>query len=830
MPTPLIYTLEVTLVTDDAGSQETFYFSTRGFATKPADVPASTYFEPLIKNPGNLRSELFSGARTTGGIRPAFGEIELNNLTGELDDWVDYGIAGGRVVVRLGPLFGAYPAAFATCYIGYAYAISVDTKTVKLKLRSRDYLLDKPVVTATFEGTGGLEGTGNTSTKKRLVFGDPGYIPLIPVDANQLIYFVQANAADVRALAGSAPPFYFAFDAGVRLDHGGYYGSATSMLSAAPAPGNAKIWADSGDGTAGSYQSSVGPVYVRLGSEPEGEVQIRTLGFLLNSQAERIRPWRCTDLALRAGLSDVETNTVELPGHYSPGAGNRVVDGDTTYADVLNDVAAFNLAAWGFDRLDRWFTSKLLAPEEDGDAADTVAYDFNEHNVKGFGRQALPGQEAPTWQVNVSAGKAYPCPTLPGADATVRDVMSRDPWQATFTGTNDDVRTANPGAVVAEMQIQGNEFPDKASKQRWIDRYLYLYGRRSSLFTLTTERFSSVAQAEELLALDVMKKVRVTYPRFGCDAGVVMRIITVTRNLADRNITLGLWAGPAGPASSVLGGGSSSASNGGGTGSKAFVVGVQYLRAVSQVAQSTIDSGSDGHQVQNIGRITQVADSTVTAPAGDSDFASVALLLHFGGADGSTTITDSSSYADSKTSSSPILIETSDSVWGGSSLTYPSGTTSGATGATWSPGNARFARAGGVAYTVELWFKKTGSTTAGAVARLFNGVVLWRLQATTSADGWQITAGGTSTNFTASTGSWHFLQTVVDTSNVAVTKVDGTTVQTTGALSAWTGTPYLVLNTTTNVSGGDLFIDDLRITPGVARAFAVPSAAFPDSA
>ena len=44
---------------------------------------------------------------------------------------------------------------------------------------------------------------------------------------------------------------------------------------------------------------------------------------------------------------------------------------------------------------DRWFTSKLLAPEEDGDAADTVAYDFNEHNVKGFGRQGAAGQEAP---------------------------------------------------------------------------------------------------------------------------------------------------------------------------------------------------------------------------------------------------------------------------------------------------------------------------------------------------------------------------------------------------------------------------------------------------
>lgn len=826
MTTPLIYALEVTLVVDDAGTQQTFYFATRGFATKPTDSPASEYFEPFIKNPGNLRSELFSGARTTGGVRPAFGEIELNNLTGELDDWVDYGIAGGRVVVRFGPLFGAYPAAFVTCYIGYAYAISVDSKSVKLKLRSRDYLLDKPVVTATFEGTGGIEGTGNTSTKKRLVFGLPGYIPLVPIDANRLIYFVQANATDGAMLLG----FYqstIPVDAGVALSRAAQYDNAAQLLSVTPDPGFFRLWG----GQAEVTTHGTGPIYMRVGSPPEGELRISPRGFLQNTTEEPIRHWRCTDLALRAGLSDVETNTVQLPGAYVPTAGNRVVDGDATYADVLNDVAAFNLGAWGFDRLDRWFTSKLLGPEEAGDESDVVAYEFNEHNIKGFGRQALPGQEAPAWQVNVSAGRSYPCPTLGGADSTVRDILSRDPWQATFTGTNDDVRAANPGAVVAEVQIQGNEFPDKASKQRWIDRYLYLYGRRSGLFTLTTERFSSTAQAEELLALDVLKKVRVTYPRFNCDAGVTMRVLTVTRDLQARSITLGLWAGPAGPATSTLGGGSSSASSGGGTGVRAFVVGLQKLAAFTQQASSTVTPLGGGYQVQSFGAFTQVGTSTVTAVT-DPDFASVALLLHFDGTNGSTTITDSSSYADSNTSASPIVLTTADSVWGGASLITPSGTSSGAAGTTWSPGNARFTRATTVPYTIECWFKKTGANTQGTVAKLRvagGGGTYWELTALSTTDTWRITAGTVSNNFTVSTGDWHFCQTVIDTSNVATTKVDGTTVQTTSALSPLTGTPYVVLAPLLSVSSGDLLIDDLRITPGVARAFAVPTAAFPDS-
>ena len=318
------------------------------------------------------------------------------------------------------------------------------------------------------------------------------------------------------------------------------------------------------------------------------------------------------------------------------------------------------------------------------------------------------------------------------------------------------------------MQIQGNEFPDKASKQRWIDRYLYLYGRRSSLFTLTTERFSSVAQAEELLALDVMKKVR-HLPALRLRRRVVMRIITVTRNLADRNITLGLWAGPAGLASSVLGGGSSSASNGGGTGSKAFVVGVQYLRAVSQVAQSTIDSGSDGPGAEH--RPHHAGGRQHRHRAGrDSDFASVALLLHFGGADGSTTITDSSSYADRK----DIVVAHPDRdqrqrlgrVVPHLSLRHHQ----------WRHGEPPGLRAMHALREPAAWRTPSncGSRRPARPRPARWPALQWcgamapsgHHQCGRLADH----AGGTSTNFTASTGGWHFLQTVVDTSNVAVTR------------------------------------------------------------
>ena len=366
----------------------------------------------------------------------------------------------------------------------------------------------------------------------------------------------------------------------------------------------------------------------------------------------------------------------------------------------------------------------------------------------------------------------------------------------------------------------------------FIEQFGALYGTQRDFVSLKCKRFDTGT-----LEITLHDKVTLQINRFGYDAGVLFRVVAIEVNLDEPSIRLVLWGNNSGFATWALGGGAFPAGAGdpggswGGSGPPNGTPNIEDLTSTFDdfdieffVAPSAEASAS--FELEDF---TISTDSEIVEAVTDPYFANVALLLHFGGTDGSTTITDSSSYADGKTSSSPILIETSDSVWGGSCLAYPSGTTDEDTGANWTPGASRFARSSGTAYTIELWFKKTGATTAGSVARLFNGSVLWRLQATSTSNGWQVTVGGTSTNFTVTTGDWHFLQTVVSTGNIATTKVDNTTVQTTGTIAAWTGTPYPVLNTSTVVSGGDLRIDDLRITPGVARSFAVPTAAFPDA-
>lgn len=656
--TTSIFTAEITLVVDDVGTEQTFYFASRGFSSKASDSPASTVFRPLLKNPGSLRRELFSGARVTGEVRPSFGEIELANIDGALDDWMDYGVSGGRVVVRYGEYGAAYPSAFTTVFIAYANALTCDFKSVRVKLRDRGYLLDKPIVTAVFEGSGGLEGTGNTSKKKQLVFGEPGYIPVIPVDANKLIYFVQANAADYRALTGSFPPYYYAFDGGVRLDHGGYYENAADMLATSPDAGEFKVWIDSGNGTSGSYQNSVGPFYIRLGSPPESDIRFVPIGFLLNEQSETIRRWTLAELAYRAGVDDIDENTATLPGSFTPGAGNRLLDGDETYLDVMNDMSAFYISSFGFNRLDQWFTTLVLDPSETG-TDDASQFTFTRNNSKDFQRSPVPGQEAPMWQVNVSAGEAWPAPTLNGADNTVKDILTRDPWQVSFTGSNDDVKTANPGAISTSLEIVGNEFPSKGAKQTFVNRYIQLYGTRRDLITLTCNQFDSTT-----LGLELMDKVTVTMDRFGCDSGRAFRIITISHNLRERNITFGLWGGDIGPAESDLGGGSSSDSSAGGTKKKAFAIGVLRMPPFTLQATATVSetAGMGTRGVLQMPRFTLQAYSSNTAPTTNR-----VLLIH---ADGSSP-TDDSSYARSITTVGGAVTSATQSKFGGKSLNIP---------------------------------------------------------------------------------------------------------------------------------------------------------------
>lgn len=229
--------VEMTMVVDDIGTEQTQYFATSGFTTKPTDTPANTYVAPRIKSAGSFKRELFGGSRVTGSVRPSFGEIVLFNGDGGLDSWMGYGVSGGKVVVRIGPEDGAYPVDYTTIYIAYAQYIRADFSEIKVILRDRLHLLDQPLVTAQFEGTGGLEGTTAMVGKlKQWVAGDPGYFPPILVDPATQLYFVQSTGPSTLLSSIKV------YEGALEISRGADYADSLTMLSTSPSIGTARFW------------------------------------------------------------------------------------------------------------------------------------------------------------------------------------------------------------------------------------------------------------------------------------------------------------------------------------------------------------------------------------------------------------------------------------------------------------------------------------------------------------------------------------------------------------------------------------------------------------
>jgi hypothetical protein len=109
-----------------AGVETTHYLSTRGYTTGSADTPANTHYLPVIAGGVQLTEELsLEGA---GGL--SYGDIELYNLTGELDVWLDYVWANRPIRVYLGDLL--WPRA--------DYQLIFDGIVADLDSKSRDRL------------------------------------------------------------------------------------------------------------------------------------------------------------------------------------------------------------------------------------------------------------------------------------------------------------------------------------------------------------------------------------------------------------------------------------------------------------------------------------------------------------------------------------------------------------------------------------------------------------------------------------------------------------------------------------------------------------------
>lgn len=568
----------VEAVVDVDGSRETFLFGYEDWMTGPADTPPNTPVRGLLGSAGRYSRNLFQGGGVTGRIVSDFGYARIRNPRpaelsgeGELDDWMGYSISGCSYEVRRGLVGAAYPDEYQVVFVAKGMNMPAGDD-ITLRLRDEGLLLDQPIVTEGFAGTGGLEGTGSVPKRKQFVSESPGYIEPILVDADKQIYFVQSTSTqglhDSYLTSSLETRLFDVFVGGLRQTRGSNYASQAALLATAPASGEVRYWFGPDSTVVIGWKD--GPVFFRLGTAADGDVRVFAVGGPNDADHTRrgtpLGSFRGSHLALRAGvpLSRIDTAADDLAVEA------QLVDDDRTYADVLSDSALGRQGWFGFDRTGMFRSGYLLDPADDDyyygvDPAvlgavrppqpTTSAYTFTDDLIlRGtLRRLPVPGMEQPAWSFAVNSGECWPCTVDPTASRTLRDYLTREVWTA-ISGVDEDTRTADPGAVHMSIETRGRYLPNTFSQRLMLERLCVLYAGRHHVWEWAV--LMDDEMPEELLELDLHDVVTLQVSRLGLAAGIKLRLVSITIDMESprHRIVFQGWGGTKGSLSSGSGG------------------------------------------------------------------------------------------------------------------------------------------------------------------------------------------------------------------------------------------------------------------------------------
>lgn len=518
-------------VVDEGGNAYTEWVADDVKVTGANDEPADTLFRPLLADPGDYRTQVFNGSRLAGAVTTTRGSARYRNTGGRFDSWRRYATDGGRITCWFGPRLGAFPAEFRKVFVGYIDGYpELDADTMTLQFRGRERLLERRLARA-FTGDLGTEngvdlevdGIPGSAYRPIVMGDDPPYFKPVLTNDTDNVWLVQDNPVDPAVNSG-VPKLY---DGGGEITYSG--GIGTSQ----------------GGGTYRMLQRANGAVIIQPVTDTRVELRVKSSG-VYSPPGVTARAWTIADVVTQAGIPcDPNDDEQFAPGSMNFECGNRVVTSETA-RDILADVAAFEVAAIGFDRLDRLF-AKPIVPSFDGTPAITVrdagTYPDGKADKLRFAR--VRGLEKRVWQLKVRGG-ATTKSALVGdvADDTVRDALSRDGWMNQFTvdvtfNTGapffqaSTILDTDPTAEVAEVEIKGNQFADSSAREDFGLRYMQLHGARCVPATL------ELPFGLDTMALGPLDVMRVQTTRF--DGQFDGTVIDVHGQLARRRIAFGLW-------------------------------------------------------------------------------------------------------------------------------------------------------------------------------------------------------------------------------------------------------------------------------------------------
>lgn len=282
-------------------------------------------------------------------------------------------------------------------------------------------------------------------------------------------------------------------------------------------------------GTYGVFLDAGGS-YIRLGAEPAGEITCdATSGSsLANRYAGKVFTFVLTRAGFSAGEWDTsDITTLDAAADYVVGFWT---DEETTFADVLDKIAASVGAGWFVDRAGVYRIKQLLLP------TGTPAMDFVASDLKKPLRLVRPSESGggvPTYQRKVRYAKNY---TAQASDVAAGVTSERRAFLAgewrEAAETDTAILTAN---LLAKSQSEDSLLADEADAEAEATRRQVISGTQRRWFEL------DVALDDETFALDLNNVVSLTHSRHGLSGGESFRILGIDTRGEDRELMLTVW-------------------------------------------------------------------------------------------------------------------------------------------------------------------------------------------------------------------------------------------------------------------------------------------------
>ena len=512
--TGIVFTVEIFPV-----SGTTIRVANVEFATRDTDSVPNMPFSGTLEKPLRHHRAIIDGSRI-GGMSSGYGEIVINNPSGEYDAYANT-LDGAHVIVRMGQA-GASFDTFVKLYDGLVDgAATVDEETLTLHLYDDNKRLEIPAQPNVYGGTGGIDGDANVKGKRKpVLLGTASNVTALLIDATNLVYQYHDGAVEF---------VYFVYDRGVALlaNSTPDYASYAALTAATITPGR--------------YATCKALGIFRLGAKPDGLVTVTGTGAVYNGLVANPQ-----GLALGSTLQGTSVLV-----HYllSISTANVVVDfgsvistytaqpapigyfigpdDNKTLRQAIDDLTN-GILAWAGFRRDRTFDMGLVALPG---TVPLASYTGDGTGVDFFTLRQVPlpsGMSPPPYRIRAAYSRNWTVQT--DIDATVdagTQTLRKDQYSiavSTNASLSASIQAAHPQAQ--DIDVWPSWFVNSSDAVTFCNSVLTLFGG-------ATRILCEIDVPADAYALNIGNPIQVTDTRYGLSGGKMLTIVSIDDDTAE---------------------------------------------------------------------------------------------------------------------------------------------------------------------------------------------------------------------------------------------------------------------------------------------------------